>query len=194
MSSFPLDWYWLADDGRVYASARNVVVDKTDKDFVAAQSSGGVTRWPVDETGAQTTASMQDVVKVYGLAVPGPASLAAYAASALEAKFAAGETFNVAAQDQPAVNVLVDGTNDTRADLGLLALFGQQNPTGTKTWLDNAGVTTQLTGAQLVTLTTLVGTWVSDCYPVLASVLAGVAAGSITTTAAIDQAFAAVKA
>jgi hypothetical protein len=28
---FPLDWYWSAEDGRVYASARQAIIDGTGK-------------------------------------------------------------------------------------------------------------------------------------------------------------------
>ncbi len=125
---------------------------------------------------------------------PPPLDLRAYAASALAAKFAAGETFNVAASGSVALPILCDGTNDTRADLGLLALYGQDNPTGTRAWIDNDGVASVLTGAQFVTLATLAGTWVSDCYPVLATILAGIASGKVTAAAQIDAAFAAVTA
>ncbi len=123
-----------------------------------------------------------------------PASLTVYAASALAAKFVAGETFNVAASGSTPVPILCDGTNDTRADLGLLALYGQDNPTGTRTWIDNNGVASVLTGAQFVTLATLAGTWVSDCYPVLATVLTGIASGKVTKASDVDAAFAAVTA
>lgn len=121
-----------------------------------------------------------------------PVDLRAYAVQAQAALLAAGQTFNVAAAAQPAAPVLCDGTSSTRADLALLALYGQNDPSGSKTWIDNAGKVTVLTGAQLVMLATLAGTWVSDTYAALASVVAGVAAGRIKTTAEIDAAFAAI--
>lgn len=130
----PLDWYWLADDGRVYASARNVVVDKTDKDFAAAQSSGGVTRWPVDETGAQTTASMQDVVKVYGLAVPGmPRSVAGSALVHVLDK-----ATKVTARDL----AYVSGLSAAREDMASIVRIAAVDGRAVSAWFDAAlGVT-----------------------------------------------------
>lgn len=117
---------------------------------------------------------------------PDIAALEARAQAAWSALLVAGQTFNVAASGEAAVNVLCDGTNDTRADLALLALFGQTSPTGTKAWLDNTGKVTILTGAQLVTLATLAGNWVSDTYPALVTLLGEIAAGTVTTAAEID--------
>lgn len=113
------------------------------------------------------------------------ADLVASAKRMQEQVLATGITVNVAASGASAINILADGTNDTRADLALLALYGQANPTGTKTWLDNNGVSTVLTGVELVMLATLIGNWVSATYPVLATVIADIAAGSVTTPAQI---------
>ncbi len=110
--------------------------------------------------------------------------LAFYASYSQGVKLKAGVTVNVGTLLAP-VMVLSDGENSTRADLALLALFGQINPTGTQTWIDNNGVSTVLTGAQLVTLATAVGTWVSNTYAALAGLLAQISAGAVTTTAQV---------
>jgi hypothetical protein len=123
------------------------------------------------------------------LTAPDPApskdALTTYATKVWDAVLAKGETFNVAASGA-AVNVLSDGTNSTRADLALLALYGQANPTGTKSWIDNNGVVTALSGTELVTLATLVGNWISDTYPALQTLLGQIGAATVTTTAQID--------
>jgi hypothetical protein len=113
--------------------------------------------------------------------------LVAYAGASWAKLLAAGLIFNVAASGA-AVNVLCDGKNSTRADLALLTLFGQANPTGTKVWVDNGGVSTVLTGAQFVTLATLAGNWTSDTYPALQTLLGEINASppTVTTTAQID--------
>ena len=117
-----------------------------------------------------------------------PASLVAYAQAAQRAVLTKGQTFDVATSGQPAVSILCDGTNDTRADLALLALFGQINPTGMKDWLDNNGKTTSLTGSQFVALATLAGDWVSDTYQTIGGIITGILASppTVTTTAEID--------
>lgn len=66
----PTDWYWRADDGRIYSSRRNALVYAYDSgylDFVAQR--GGATPWPRDAAGQQTTAALQDVMSQYGITV-----------------------------------------------------------------------------------------------------------------------------
>lgn len=68
------DHYWLASDGRVFASARLAVVDEHDAAFVAWQESGRApARWPGD----QTLAALQaEVFDHYGLFVDPAVDLA----------------------------------------------------------------------------------------------------------------------
>ena len=113
------------------------------------------------------------------------AQLAARAYQVWTAFLAAGQTFNVAASGAPPVEVLCDGTQATLGVLALFALFGQANPNGTKAFRDNNGVTTQLTGSELVTLATLVGTWSDNVYAAYQTLEADMTAGSIATYAAI---------
>lgn len=75
MNFNPANWYWAADDGRVYASARQLIVAETDDAFQSAQATGRKTRWPIDDNGAQTLASLSAVVSAYGLRVPGYAAI-----------------------------------------------------------------------------------------------------------------------
>ncbi|WP_375455648.1 hypothetical protein [uncultured Methylobacterium sp.] len=116
--------------------------------------------------------------------------LAAFARRGWAAVLAHGVVVNVAEAGAAPVPVLCDGTNQTRADLGLLALFGQAYPAGTKTWIDNEGVVTMLTGAQLVRLSTLVGEWISSTYPRLGAIEARIAAGTLADLPAVDAAVA----
>jgi hypothetical protein len=67
----PLAWYWTANDGRIYSSAKNALVyvyDSGYQTFISAQ--GGAKPWPVDASGNQTTASMQAVMTPYGIVLP----------------------------------------------------------------------------------------------------------------------------
>lgn len=118
--------------------------------------------------------------------------LAGYARYRQAAILAAGETFNVAASGQPAVNILCDGTNTTRADLALMVLNAQANSSATQTWIDNHGVSTVLSAAEIIQLAQLAGNWMSATYPVLGKILSGLTASppTITTTTQIDNAFA----
>lgn len=67
---FPNNWYWLADDGRIYSSASQALVNKTDALHVDWLASGNIpTRWPSDDAGAQTNAELAKVLAPYGLII-----------------------------------------------------------------------------------------------------------------------------
>ena len=117
---------------------------------------------------------------------PTSAQLSSHAAAVLAAILAAGKTFDLGG----GVHVLCDGTNDTRANLALFTLFGQANPTGTKSFVDNNGLTMLLTGTQLVTLATEVGTWIDAGYAALGGTLTAIRNGLTTTYAEAETALA----
>lgn len=68
------DWYWIADDGRIFGSARRSEVETDDdakfNEWVAVRGHGP-TIWPRDLTGKQTNAALGQVLECYGLSVPG---------------------------------------------------------------------------------------------------------------------------
>lgn len=67
----PSNWFWVADDGRVYASARQQVVKEGDAAYKAWVAAGyHPTKWPQDIKGKQTKEALLDVVKQHGLTVP----------------------------------------------------------------------------------------------------------------------------
>ena len=66
----PQDWYWIADDGRIFSSSRSKLIKGDDADFAAwTDTSGKPTVWPKDDAGAQTNAALQDVLTPYGLKI-----------------------------------------------------------------------------------------------------------------------------
>lgn len=66
----PRNWYWQSDDGRLFSSASASLVSDRDTAFSAWLDAGGiVTRWPVDDDGNQTDASLQEVLSPYGVIV-----------------------------------------------------------------------------------------------------------------------------
>ncbi|WP_332129931.1 hypothetical protein [Azorhizobium caulinodans] len=70
MGLFPFQWFWQADDGRVYSSAARSLVSGDDPGFVDFKASGRKpTRWPADDAGAQTDAALNEVLGAYGLTV-----------------------------------------------------------------------------------------------------------------------------
>jgi len=67
----PMDWYWLNQDGRIYSSKRNALVYSYDSAYLAfVAANGGVSPWPIDINGLQTTAALQAVVGNYGITLP----------------------------------------------------------------------------------------------------------------------------
>jgi hypothetical protein len=59
----PFDNYWLADDARVYGSAKQAITNDQDPDYVAWTSDGYVAMpWPRDDAGNQTDDAMQATV------------------------------------------------------------------------------------------------------------------------------------
>lgn len=61
------NWYWLADDGRVWGSQSESLLSADDATYKAWASDGTVpTPWPRDDAGHQTDASLQAVVDPFG--------------------------------------------------------------------------------------------------------------------------------
>ncbi|OVE88016.1 hypothetical protein B7W89_19025 [Agrobacterium tumefaciens] len=66
----PNNWYWRADDGRLFSSARTSLIQDDDPEFLAWLEGGiNPTRWPSDDDGEQTDAALQGVLTPYGLIV-----------------------------------------------------------------------------------------------------------------------------
>ena len=71
MSRFPADWYWCADDGRVYSSLSQTLIGSDDPGLMAFTERFQPTRWPSDDAGQQTDAALLDVLTPYGLSIYG---------------------------------------------------------------------------------------------------------------------------
>lgn len=68
----PSSWYWLADDGRLYASAAGDLASKDSPEFKAWLANGQApTAWPRDDKGEQTDAALHEVLAPYGIAIAG---------------------------------------------------------------------------------------------------------------------------
>lgn len=64
----PADWYWRADDGRLYSSAARAVVSGETASFADWLGGGGVpTIWPRDAVGDQTQAALDGVLMAAGV-------------------------------------------------------------------------------------------------------------------------------
>lgn len=69
----PQNWYWLAEDGRIYSSAKQALIKDTNEDFIAWTKAGHPpTPWPKDRDGEETDAALAEVLAPYGLRLFAP--------------------------------------------------------------------------------------------------------------------------
>lgn len=66
-----LDWYWLADDGRIWGSKRRAALTADDPDYVAWLEGGPPSPWPRDNAGNQTDEALTAVLESYDIKVGG---------------------------------------------------------------------------------------------------------------------------
>lgn len=174
----PMDWYWLASDGRVYASARQATVTDQDGDYLAwLAQDNRATPWPRDGNDDETVQALQDVLTPYGLF----ASLTAYAAAKRYDKEVGG--------------VVLGGVPIATDDRSKLMITGARvaansDPDWTTIWQGADGNSYPLTAEQMIGISDGVQAFVSSCFAIYADVKAEIDAGTITTTGEIDAAFA----
>lgn len=178
----PRDWYWLAEDGRLFASARITVVTVEDAGYRAWLEAGGpgATGWPRDEAGAQTEDALQEVLTPYGLF----AGLSAYAAARRYAVETSGITVGGSeiATDRGSQALITGAFNLVTINPKTTIKF---KASGTFVTLDASAVTI---------IATEVGQHVQACFAKEADVVAGITVGTIKTLADIDAAFASLTA
>ena len=174
----PQDWYWQADDGRVFASVRQAVVTADDPAFVAFTAGARPTAWPRDGAGAQTAAALQEVLTPYGLW----ADLAGYAAAARYAKETGGLKVGTAQ---------IDTSRESQAMVANAYQFMQVSGAPSTQYKTASGWVT-VSADQMKAIALAVGAHVQACFAAEADLDAKITAGTVTTTAQIDAAFAAL--
>jgi len=179
----PTAWYWLADDGRLYFSAEQALVEADDEAYLAWRETTGYvpTRWPEDDAGEQTDAALSDVLAVYGLRL-WPLTLK----EAL-ADYAAATRWQVETG-----GIVVGGIGVATDDRSKLMITGARikadaDPDFTTRWKTAAGFAT-IDAATVIAISDAVLAHVDACFAAEAAVLAAIEAGDITTTAEIDAA------
>ena len=177
---FPTNWFWHADDGRVFAAARHEVVSDTDPAFLEAKAAGQVTRWPADDSGVQTDAALQEVLKPYNLWV----DLTAYAADRRWRAEQNGTVWNgwpIHTDDRSQAKYL--------SELQAIALDVRVDG---DPWNFADGVFRPVSNAEFASLAIKAREHVRTVYGIEGTVQAQIAAGAITKLAQIDAAFEAV--
>ncbi len=68
MQYTPTNWYWIAENGRIYSSAKQAIITSKDDAFIKWQASGYLpTPWPKDAQGQQSDAALAEVIEPFGL-------------------------------------------------------------------------------------------------------------------------------
>ncbi|WLB66021.1 DUF4376 domain-containing protein [Bradyrhizobium japonicum] len=176
----PYAWYWRADDGRIFASARQITVDETDPDFIAFSQQTAPTPWPRDEAAEQTAAELQRVLFPYQIAV----DLKAYAFYLRQQKEHDG---------CPVTGVT--GMTEVRTDLNAQTLINRyhqvaaSNAAFTAPWVLPDRSTVMLDQTAINALFDQTSAFIVGTYTTYNEVVTGIDGGSITTIDQIDQAF-----
>lgn len=177
MNYNPQDWYWLADDGRVYSSKVQQIVDQEDEDFVAWQSRGmSPTPWPRDTNDEQTEEELQATLAPYQLFV----GLKSYAANKRWEKEQGGIMFGGApiATDDRSKMLILGARSAAKEDDSFTTAFAR--PDGSRSILDAATV---------IALSDALLSHVKNCFAIFDTVCNGIEDGSITNRSQVDDAF-----
>lgn len=173
----PTDWYWLADDGRIFASARQIIVAEDDADYLVFRQMAMPTQWPRDDAGQQTDAELQKVLDPYNLFV----SLQGYTAFKRWQKEQGGITL--------ASGIPIKTDDRSQAKITGAYSAAVELPTVVTPWAAADGSVYPLDGAQIVAMNNELLTHINNCFAVSADVITGIEDGTITTHEQIDAAF-----
>lgn len=181
---YPFNWYWLADDARVYGSAKQVMTTDADPDYVAWTGAGGVaTPWPRDGAGNQTVAALQSVLAPYNLWV----DLFAYAANVRYSHASVGVKITslspVAFNSDPVSRNTINSAYD----------YALANASISINWKMSDGSFIVVNKSQVTTMMNAVADFVHKCFTCESNTAAEINGGTITTKAQIDSAFAAIS-
>lgn len=183
----PRNWYWLADDGRLFSSAVQALIPATDPGYEAWVAGSGVaTRWPVDDRGAQTTASLQDVLTPYGLFT----DLIGYANERQWAIATGGYSATIGGK------AYLFDTSPTGQSLliGKVVRLSQANAPATVQWQFGPQNFATFTAADFLAAATAAADFVQKTFDAVKGIEAAIAANppTITTRAQVDAVLAAI--
>jgi hypothetical protein len=180
MSEFnAYNWYWLADDGRLFSGAKASLISDTDADYVAWSEINMATPWPRDDEGNQTLAELQRVLLPYVIMV----DLKAYAFLARDQKEHSGCPVSVG----PITEVRTDAYTQS-----LISRYHQAaaaNEAFTVAWILPDRSTTTLDKAAIDSLFSQTTDFIAGTYNTYSQVIGDIDGGSINSSDQIDQAF-----
>jgi hypothetical protein len=178
----PFYWYWVVGGSitQVFSSAANDYVAITDTTYET---------WLAEGYMPTVVASEDDLAVIlaqYGITPTFDAGLILYAHTKQKALATGQVTVNAAPSGGPLL-VVVSLDPDSKANLTGAYNLAQLDNTTVTQWVNGTTVTS-LDAAHILHMAPLVGNFVNATFTTLATVLAGIAADTITTTAQIDAA------
>jgi hypothetical protein len=184
----PHQWYWVAEDGRVYSSTLQKVVDKSDpgfRNFVAA--GGHPTPWPRHRQGPQDDAALHEVISKHGLSLTPHEALGMYVRTKHAAISAGGTVVNVNPPGQKPLLIDVDTSTRGLATLHADAMHASDNAHETFHVHQSKGLSVELNADQIKTAHKAATAFVRHASRSLSSVLTAIAEKKITTKEQVDN-------
>src|SRR5262245_8997549 len=186
------DWYWtIGGKSGVYSSKRNIYVPETDDEYEAWRARNPMMEPPNVPTEADVWFYVQNYLPLWvwngtTMSQPGAGQytkdqLVNYNGLARFAKVDGGMV---------AAGVPVKTDERSRNFIQGGRMLAEADPDWTTKWLGSDGNIYDVDAAQMIEMSTVVGTHTNQCYLVFDQVNTGVTLGSITTTAQIDTAYA----
>jgi hypothetical protein len=175
----PNAWFWFVggDTTKVFSSATGTYILASDPAYsVFAETNRA--------TNIVSEAELIDVLAAQAPSVvfATPTGLTAYAASKRYDKEIGGTTIS---------GVAYPTDRDTQSKLASAVLFAQLTPAAVFQWKVADGTFVTLTGLeQIVAVASAIGAFVQGCFALEATTVTAIKAGTITTTAQVDAAFA----
>lgn len=186
------DWYWIVGGSttQVYSSLRNVYVPTSDADYQA---------WLAVNSGAPNIASEADIWYYVGDLLPpwlfngatfAQPAVGAYTSAQLKG-YAANARYNKEVGGTTVSGVAYPTDRETQAKMTAAVLLAQVNPAATFKWkLADGSFSETLDAAGMISVASTVGAFVNGLFTTEQTVGAAIAAGTITTAAQVDAAFA----
>jgi hypothetical protein len=180
VTAYPTNYFWLAEDGRVFSSLRETTVSGDDADYLAFKQGYTPRDWPRDEAGEQSDAALHGVLGPHRIFV----NLSYYTTHVRDIFVNSGITVN----GRPFATDPI-----TLSSLNSAAIYTQGKGNLTFSWKLPDGSWVTLSNTDILALQNAVSKHGQDCFDCEADTLDAIAAGTVTTREQVDAAFAAVQ-
>ena len=183
------NWFWLADDGRIFSSKQQALVASTDPDYVAWLEFNQPTPWPRDDTDAQTDAALQAVLDPFQTIFVNDEYYARHQGNlAMDGGYVTTGLAS-APQGMPTMSA-----PSNRAEINTSVLAAQADNQYVATWIGADGNFYPLTNSEIIeNLGKQLAEHMTFCRDAYISSVNGLRAKTLTTRREIDELFARKK-